>query len=94
MPLIEQHWVRWVGVLLSLIALSACVPSDIQQACKQKAIQKGYGTCSVEKGRQNSFGVWVIKLDCSHGEASCTNNTAGRVGVSPWTSMSENSYRQ
>ncbi len=90
----KDAMLRWTGALLSLMALSACVPSDIQQACKQKAVQKGYGTCSVENGRQNSFGVWVVKMDCSRGALSCSNNTAGRVSVSPWTSMSETSYRE
>lgn len=94
MPLMKRQLLRRFGLVMSLIALSACVPSDIAQACKQKAIQKGYGKCSVEKGRQNSFGVWVVKLDCSRGEASCLNNTAGRVSVSPWTSMSETSFRE
>lgn len=85
---------RLGGVVLSLVVLSACVPSDVSQACKQRAIQKGYGKCSVEKGRQNSYGVWIVKLDCSRGVASCTNNSTGRVNVGPWTSMSEYSYNE
>lgn len=74
------------------IALTACVPSDIQAQCKRKAIQSGYGKCSVDKGRQNTYGIWIVKLDCSRGSASCQNNTAGRVGVSGWTSMDDHLF--
>lgn len=81
-----------IGLVLALIALAACVPSDVQQACKREAIERGYGKCSVEKGRQNDWGVWIVKMDCSRGVASCQNNTTGNIRVSPWTSMSEHLF--
>lgn len=77
-------------VVASIMALLAgCVPSSISEPCKKRAISKGYGKCSVEKGRQNDAGVWLVKLDCSRGEVSCINNTAGSVSVDPWTPTSE-----
>ncbi len=78
---------------LSLASLAACVPSDIERACKQEAIQTGFGKCSIDKGRQNSSGVWVVKMDCSRGVASCMNDTTGNVRVYQWTSTSEFLYK-
>ena len=89
-----NRFLRGTGVVMCLIALAGCVPSDISEACKRKAIQRGYGKCSVEKGRQNSFGVWTLKMSCSRGEVSCLNNTAGSVDIFKWTSSSEFLYNQ
>ena len=81
-----------LSLLSGAMALTACVPSDIEAQCKRKAIQSGYGKCGVDKGRQNDFGVWIVKLECSRGTASCMNNTAGRVSVSQWSSMNEHLF--
>jgi len=78
-------------VLLSLIGCDAfsSVPHGIAAECQRKAIERGYGRCGLEKGRQNSYGVWILKMDCSRGVVSCQNNTAGNVRISDWTSTSE-----
>ena len=89
-----NRFLRGTGVVMCLIALAGCVPSDIAEPCKRKAIQKGYGKCSIVKGRQNSYGVWSVKMSCSRGDANCQNNTTGRVSVGEWTSMSEHMYDQ
>jgi len=86
-------WCRFAGVIFAMSVLAACVPSGIESQCKRKAIQSGYGKCSVNKGKQNAYGVWVVKLDCSRAVASCLNNTAGRVSVSTWTSMDDHLYQ-
>ena len=58
-------------MIIAFVALSACVPEDIAKICKQEAVARGFGRCSIEKGRQNDAGVWVVKLDCSRGVANC-----------------------
>ena len=78
--------------MMMVFALAACVPANIQEACKREAVQTGFGKCSVEKGRQNSSGVWIVQMDCSRGLASCLNNTAGRVTVSNWTKTDDFLY--
>ena len=80
------------AMIAAVVVLTGCVPSEIEAACKRKAVQSGYGKCSISKGRQNRYGVWVVKMDCSRGVASCLNNTNGRVSVSEWTSMNEFLY--
>lgn len=92
------------GFIRALLALSAILsvivvfsffggpPSSVKQACLSKAVQVGAGRCSVSKGRQNSSGVWLVKLDCSRGVAMCMDGSNGRININPWDGTSEFIY--
>ena len=91
--------IHFVVSAILLVFLSGCeqsdfIPSDLGAQCKRKAIKSGYGKCSISKGRQNSYGVWIMKLNCSRGVASCMNNTSDGGSISEWTSTSEFLYKQ
>lgn len=89
----KKQPIRILWAFVGMTFLLACAPHDVQAVCKQNAIAQGWGKCSVLKARQNTYGVWIVQMDCSGGLATCQNNTAGRVFISEWTSMSEYLYQ-
>ena len=79
-------------VLVLALILSACVPDDVASPCKQAAIEYGSGRCSVDKGRQNHAGVWVVKVSCSRETVVCMNNTVDRPHIGLWGDLAESLY--
>lgn len=85
-----------LAVIIFPLVLTGCkpnVPERITSQCRAEATRVGFGRCTVERGRENSFGVWVVQMDCTRGVAACTVNSGG-PWVSEWTGMSEIGYRQ
>lgn len=90
--MINSAKMKFLGTFCGMLILAGCVPSEIEAQCKREAIQSGFGKCSIGKGRQNNAGVWLLKMDCSRGVASCLNNTTGSVSVEEWTDTSDYLY--
>jgi hypothetical protein len=86
----------FVVIVISLV-LAGCkpnVPDEITSQCRAEAVRVGYGRCDVQMGRQNSFGVWTVKMECTLGGTSQCLVNSGGPSVFPWGRNSDTLYWQ
>ena len=68
------------------------VPEHYVGLCKSKAASHGFGRCEVEKGKENAYGAYHLKLICVAGVASCVGRV--KMVVNEWSGMSEYLYNE